>query len=225
MLIFWIIIFAISLFVLVKAADYFTDFSERIGLALGIPQFIIGVTIVSIGTSLPELTSSIAAVLKGSTEIVAGNVLGSNIANILLVIGLAAFLSKKIAVKRDIIKLDLPLLAAGGVMLIVMIMWDGRVTLGEGIIALLTYLVYFHYTLKYHEKEKPTKSEKGHVGFKLIFGLILSAFFVYLGANYTIEGVINIADILDISTGVIALSAVAIGTSLPELLVLSLIHI
>jgi len=84
-LILGIIILIVSLFVLVKASDYFTDSAEKIGVAMGISQFIIGVTIVAIGTSLPELVSSIFAVLQKSTEIVAANVVGSNIANILLI--------------------------------------------------------------------------------------------------------------------------------------------
>ena len=75
----WIVVFVVSLYVLIKASNYFTDSAEKIGLILGMPIFIVGVTIVAIGTSLPELVSSIVAVLADSSEIVAGNVIGSNI--------------------------------------------------------------------------------------------------------------------------------------------------
>jgi len=109
-LFFWIGVFIISLAILIKAADIFTDSASKLGTILGLSQFIIGVTIVSIGTSLPELASSISAVLKGVTDMVAGNVVGSNIANILLVVGLATIFSKKgrLQVTRNLINLDLP---------------------------------------------------------------------------------------------------------------------
>jgi len=221
-LIFWIIIFIISLAVLIKAADYFTDSAVKLGNILGLPHFIIGVTIVSIGTSLPELASSISAVSKGITDIVAGNVVGSNIANILLVIGLAAVLSKKgrLEVTRNLINLDLPLLAGGGVIMMLFLLWDGHVTFWEGIIALLGYAIYLHYTIVYREKKKKEEiKKKEKLNLKIILGLILGATFIYYGANYTIESVIKISEILNIGTAVIALSAVAIGTSLPEIFV------
>ena len=86
MLIFWILIFILSLTLLVKSADWFVESSEKIGLAFKISPFIIGMTIVAIGTSFPELASSIMATLKGATEIVAANAVGSNVANILLIV-------------------------------------------------------------------------------------------------------------------------------------------
>ena len=92
-LIIWLIIFIVSLFVLIKASDFFTDAAEKIGISLGISPFLIGVTIVSVGTSLPELISSITAVYQNSSEIVFGNVMGSNIANIFLIIGTASLIS------------------------------------------------------------------------------------------------------------------------------------
>ncbi|GAI28146.1 unnamed protein product, partial [marine sediment metagenome] len=90
MLILWILIFILSLAILVKSADWFVESSEKIGLALKISPFMIGMTIIAIGTSFPELASSIAATLKGATEIVAANTVGSNVANILLIVGLSA---------------------------------------------------------------------------------------------------------------------------------------
>jgi len=220
-LIFWIGAFIISLAVLIKAADIFTDSASKLGGILGLSQFVIGVTIVSIGTSLPELASSISAVLKGVTDMVAGNVIGSNIANILLVVGLATLFSRKgrLEVTRNLINLDLPLLAGSGIILMLMFLWDGQVTFGEGIIALLGYAIYLHYTLKHKEKETKEKRTKEKLDLKIILGLVLGAIFIYFGANYAIESVIKISEILNIGTAVIALSAVAIGTSLPEIFV------
>jgi len=222
-LLFWIGAFLISLAVLIKAADSFTNSAGKVGRFFGLSPFIVGVTIVSIGTSLPELASSISAVLRGATEIVAGNVVGSNIANILLVVGLAAVLSKKgrLQVTRNLINLDLPLLAGGSIILMLMFLWDGKVTFWEGIIALAGYLVYLHYTLKHRERKekKEEKAKKEKLNLKIILGLVFGAIFIYYGANYAIESVVKISEILNIGTAVIALTAVAIGTSLPEIFV------
>lgn len=222
-LLFWIGAFLISLAVLIKAADSFTNSASKVGRFFGLSPFIVGVTIVSIGTSLPELASSISAVLKGATEMVAGNVVGSNIANILLVVGLAAVLSKKgrLQVTRNLINLDLPLLAGGSIILMLMFLWDGKVTFWEGIIALAGYLVYLHYTLKHKERKekKEGKTKKEKLNLKIILGLVFGAIFIYYGANYAIESVVKISEILNIGTAVIALTAVAIGTSLPEIFV------
>ena len=222
-LLFWIGAFLISLAVLIKAADCFTNSAGKVGRFFRLSPFIIGVTIVSIGTSLPELASSISAVLKGATEIVAGNVVGSNIANILLVVGLAAVLSKKgrLQVTRNLINLDLPLLAGGSIILMLMFLWDGKVTFWEGIIALAGYFVYLHYTLKHKERKEKEKekAKKEKLNLKIILGLVFGAIFIYYGANYAIESVVKISEILNIGTAVIALTAVAIGTSLPEIFV------
>ena len=111
MIIIWILIFIISLAVLVKSADWFVESAEKIGLAFKISPFIVGVTIVALGTSFPELASTIIATLKGVTEIVTANALGSNIANILLIVGLSAVVARRLIVKRSLIDLDASLLA------------------------------------------------------------------------------------------------------------------
>ena len=129
-MLFWIIIFILSLALLVKSADWFIESSEKIGLALRLSPFIIGVTIVAIGTSLPELVTSLFATFKGATEIVSANVIGSNITNILLVVGLAAVVGRKLIVRRSLIDLDTPLLALTTI-LFILVMWDRVIILGE----------------------------------------------------------------------------------------------
>jgi cation:H+ antiporter len=120
----WTAIFLISLLVLLKAAQLFTKSAEKLGLYFGIPPFIVGVTIVSIGTSLPELVSSVIAVTKDSPEIVIGNVVGSNITNVFLVLGVVAIVGKKIDITYELIHVDLPLLAGSSFLLAAMV-WDG----------------------------------------------------------------------------------------------------
>jgi cation:H+ antiporter len=237
----WIIIFIASLALLVKSADWFVESSEKIGLALKISPFVVGVTIVALGTSFPELASSIVAVLKGATEIVAANALGSNIANILLIVGLSAIVARRLVVKRSLIDLDLPLLATTTV-LFIFIMWDRKIVFGEGILLILAFLVYFVYAVSRRKEQEeetfetaevlpsrierrktPFSEEKKIVrpklNFRVFLFLILGVIGLTIGANYTIESILELSDFFKISTSLIAITAVAIGTSLPELIV------
>jgi len=152
----WILIFIFSLALLVKSADWFVESAEKIGLAFKISPFIIGVTIVAVGTSFPELASSLAAVFKGATEIVVANALGSNIANILLIVGISAVAAGRLVVKRSLIDLDAPLLGAA-TFFFVFVMWDKKIVLGEGILLILAFLIYLLYTIfqKRNEEETP----------------------------------------------------------------------
>jgi cation:H+ antiporter len=218
----WGIIFVISLFVLVKAAGYFTDSAEKIGLYFGLSDFIVGVTIVAFGTSLPEIISSIFAVLGNSSEIVIGNVLGSNITNIFLVIGLAAIIGGKLKIIYEIIHIDLPLLM-GSAFFLTATIWDGVFTLPEAILCLAGTVVYFLHALSTKKKSAGIETEqelkRRNIERKTIIILFISAFFIFLGGKYTIESVIKLSEILNISKDIIAASAIALGTSLPELVV------
>ncbi|MBT9144059.1 MAG: Inner membrane protein YrbG [Dehalococcoidia bacterium] len=223
-----IIIFIISLVVLIKGADLFLVSAERIGLALGLSPFIVGVTIVAIGTSFPELFTSMIATFRGFTEIVPANVIGSNIANILLIVGISAIIGKKISVTKNLIDIDLPLLATGtAVMMIVIIPWGGeglaKITRLEAIILVITYGAYFLYTI-FHKDErhlegKDDQPEKSKISAKDIILLIIGIIALSLGANYLIDSVVEIATLMGIAVGVISILAVAVGTSLPELMV------
>ena len=218
MIILWILIFIASLFTLIKGSDYFTDSAERIGLFFGIPSFIIGVTIVSFGTSLPELSSSIFAVLKGSGEIVVGNVIGSNIANILLVLGACAVIGKGLKIKFNIFKIDMPFLI-GSLIFSIVTLIDGKFTRIEAVIALFALVTYLYLATKNKTEEETIKIDKKHFPYKSLGILVLSGFFVFIGAKYTIEAVLQLSSMLSIGKEIIAASAVALGTSLPELAV------
>lgn len=156
MLIFWLFIFAVSLAVLIKGADWLLESAEKIGLAFGLSPFVIGVVVVGIGTSLPELISSIAGVLKGVTEIVAANAIGSNIANILLIVGIAAIFGGKLAVTKNLIDLDLPLLATSTALL-AGIAWDKIITRTESVFLVTAFFIYLIYSLLYKEDVKENK--------------------------------------------------------------------
>ncbi len=226
----WSGLFIISLAFLLKSADYFTETAEKIGLHYKIPPFIIGVTIIALGTSLPEIATSISAVLKGTPEIVIGNVTGSNIANILLVLSVTVIVAKKLKVDKDIIKIDLPILLASTILLFLTTL-DGEYTYIDGLISILTLITYTIYNVKAHRKidsdelkdlkklekseKKEIKKEKLPVKYPII--LLISGTIISIASAYVIDSVVNLANLLKISEEIIAISAVAIGTSLPEL--------
>lgn len=218
-LLFWLGIFILSLVVLVKAADYFTNFSEKLGLALRIPPFIVGIIIVSLGTSLPELVSSVIAAYNGTTDMVVANVVGSNIFNILATIGIASLITKKIVLERDLINIDLPLLASFSALLVVTSVYWGEFVFIEGVVCLIAFAVYIHYSIVSRKREIDKLPKKEKLNFWVIAGIIVSSAFVFIGAYFTVESVIKISEITNIGTSVISLTAVALGTSLPELAV------
>ncbi len=214
---FWyILLFLVSFYCLIKSADYFTDSAENIGLYIGIPSFIVGIIIVSIGTSLPELASSIFSVIQNSSEMVVGNVLGSNIANILLVVGVAALISKKINIKFDLMKFDIPVLLFS-MFFIILTLYDGIFTFVEGIIAIVFLGIYLYLSTKNNKNLENKTINKFPT--KSVFILIISSMFIFFGAKYTIFSAIKLAEFLNIGKEVIAASAIALGTSLPELTV------
>ncbi|RMF91407.1 MAG: sodium:calcium antiporter [Methanobacteriota archaeon] len=220
----WTAVFVVSLFVLIKSSGYFTDSAEKIGLYLGIPPFIVGVTIVAVGTSLPELVSSVVAVLSGSSEIVAGNVVGSNITNIFLIVGVSAVAGKKFRIDYELIHVDLPLFV-GSAFLLAATVWDGRFTLPEAMLSLAGFVFYTLYVTSVEKKpagegvKKAGDAGQGALDRKTLALLVGSAFFIYLGARYTVESIIRLSELLHMGTEIIAASAVALGTSLPELMV------
>lgn len=223
----WILVFIAALALLIKSADVFTSNSEKLGLILGVPQFIIGVSIVALGTSLPELMTSIVATSQGYSSIVAANVVGSNIANILLVGGVTALWAKTIAVEKSLIRLDLPLLGSITALLIVTI-YDGKFTPFEGLIMFSSYLVYIAYNWEEHkhgkiqrleEKMSSKKLGRKYPSPTLILWIILSSVGIFFGSKYTIDAIVEISSIINLAPSAIAISAVAVGTSLPELVV------
>ena len=235
MLLFWmILLFVVSLVALVKGADWLLDSAEKIGLAAGLSPFIIGAVIIGLGTSLPELLSSVMAILKGVNEIVVANSIGSNIANILLVAGLAAVVGKGLRVTKNLIDIDLPLLAITTA-LFLGVAWDRKIETKESMLLLIVFVIYFLYTI-YHKEDKEagkedktlldeerkgkiSKKDRPKVTTKDIIFLILGVALLVLGAKFLIDSVVEISVIFSIGAGAVSLFAVALGTSLPELMV------
>lgn len=218
----WLVFLVVALFVLVRGADTFVVGAKQMGASLGMSKFAIGVLIVGFGTSLPELASSIAAVLEGSTEIVVANAVGSNITNILLVVGVLAALGGRIVIKRDLIKTELPIFFIATAHFLAVI-YDGTVDRLEAILLLGTFSAYMWYLfVEARQEDSVELSQMGrrpHLEWKSVAFIALGIIAVLVGAKYTVEMVINIATILSVPLGIVSILAIALGTSLPELFV------
>lgn len=214
----WILVFVVSLIVLLLASDWFIAAAEKIGLVLGISPFIVGVTIVAAGTSLPELVTSLFAIFQGSSEIVVGNVVGSNITNILLVLGLTAIVGKKIEIDFDIMSIDMPLFM-GSAFLLWFFLYDGAFSKPEAAICVVGLLIFLAYTFGADKVESDEEEEEAKLDWKVFVMLLFGGIGIKFGAEYTVESIIKISEILNIGKDAIALSAVAFGTSLPEIIV------
>ena len=220
----WGVVLVVSLVVLVKGADSFISAAEKIGKALKLSPFVIGVLLVGIGTSLPEFASSVSALISGNVEIVAANAIGSNITNILLIVGILAILAKKFIIKQDLLASELSLFVVS-TSLFIGVAFDGVITQLESALLAIGFVIYLLYIIFGNNQEAPAvakyKGEK-EIG-EITKGTIVTFLFglggILLGAHFLIESVVSISGILGIATGVIAITIVALGTSLPELFV------
>jgi cation:H+ antiporter len=214
----WGVMLAMSLYVLIKGADLFLDGAKLVGRSLGMSSFAIGILIVGFGTSLPELASSIAAVLQGATELVAANVVGSNITNILLIVGLMAVMAGRLAFNQDILKTELPLFVISQAILVAVIA-DGTVDRVDAGFVLAIFGAYLWYIIV--EAKQGTKGHESRPKLKIktLLMMLLGLGAVLVGAHYTVEMAVNIATALAVPIALVSITAIAIGTSLPELMV------
>ncbi len=239
-----ILLLAVGFVFLVKGADWFVDGAAGIAAKLHVPQLIIGLTIVSFGTSAPELATSIISSAKGSADIAVGNVIGSNITNILLILGIAAVICP-LAVQKTTRKIDFPVLLFASVLILLLGAFDNQIGRLDGWIMFLLSLAYMGFLIWYavrESKKQPTivdlnehetlqeKDDEPKKGFAawyekmsertwfLIVVTIVGLALVVVGALYgVIPGATTIAQKLGVSEKIIGLTVVAIGTSLPEL--------
>lgn len=216
-LLIWPLVFVASLTVLVKASDFLVQAAEEVGQALAWPQFITGVIIVGVGTSLPELVSSVFAVFSGTSEIVVGNVLGSNITNIFLILGIAGVMGRQLRIRYDLMKVDLPVFLISAVLIAFMIA-DGKFSLGEAALCMVGLAIYLLNAIKGQQDAKAQAGRKP-VQRSTWIKLIATPFLIFVSAKFTVDSVIALSTLINIGAEVIALSAVSLGTSLPEVLV------
>lgn len=221
-----ILLLIIGFVILIKGADVFVDGASSLARNFKLPTILIGLTIVAFGTSAPELAVSCQSLLKGSGDIVLGNVIGSNILNILLIVGVSA-LFHPLTVKNNTVKKELPITLLLSTLFIVLLN-DSIFGLGEnsfsrqdGIILLLFFTIFLYYLLtimKNNKDSEKVEDEPIKYGIpKSILFIILGLIGIIFGSDFVVNGASNIASTLGVSEKMIALTIIALGTSLPEL--------
>lgn len=220
------VLFAIGLLILVVGADVVVRGAVRLSVMAGVSSLVIGLTVVAFGTSAPELAVSVISAWNGEADIAVGNVVGSNILNLLLVLGLAAAIAP-LAVPRRLLHFDVPVMIA----LSLALWWlagDGRIDRADGLLLLMGLAVYLWYTLHrdrcrspaYRETPRAAAASPDRAGMawsvalmQVAVGLVM----LTLGAHWVVEGAVYIAAALGVSKLIVGLTVVAVGTSLPEL--------
>ncbi|MDE6982750.1 MAG: calcium/sodium antiporter [Lachnospiraceae bacterium] len=212
-----LLLLSIGFVMLVKGADWFVSGASSFAQYFGIPQLVIGLTIVAMGTSAPEAAVSISAALKGSADITIGNIVGSNILNILLILGISAAITP-LTVSKSTLSYEIPFMTAVTFLLFFQGK-DGEIKMLNGCVLLVFFLLYLFYLFCITKKgsvshEAPVKQQKlSHSLFAAGAGLTLIIF----GSNVSVDAASGIARTLGMSERFIGLTIVALGTSLPEL--------
>ena len=216
-----ILLLVLGFAALVKGADVFVDGAAALAGRFGIPQLVIGLTIVAMGTSLPEAAVSITAGMKGNAGITIGNIVGSNILNILIILGVTALITN-VAIQKSTFRYEIPYMLFITAVLLVMGITGNELTFTEGVILwvlFIAYLVYLFWLAKKggQESDDGGDSIKDYPVWKSLVFIVLGAILVVAGSNFVVNGATTIARACGMSERFIGLTIVAFGTSLPEL--------
>lgn len=219
-----IILLIVGFIILIKGADIFVDGASSVAKNFNLSKMLIGLTIVAFGTSAPEFAVSIKSLLSGNGDMVLGNVIGSNILNILLILGSSSMIHF-LTVKNNTVKKELPITILITTLLIVLMsdsLFDRNVinsfTRADGVIVLLFFLVFIYYLISMMRNKVDEDNDDAKYSMKksiiyTLFGIVC----IVLGSNFVVEHASNIASYLGVSERMISLTIVALGTSLPEL--------
>lgn len=216
-LLFAVVLLALGFIMLIKGADWFVDGSAGIAARFGIPQLVIGLTIVAMGTSAPEAAVSITAAMSGNAGITIGNVIGSNILNVLLILGITAVIIS-VPVQHSTVKWEIPFMLVVTVVLAVLGMSDGSISRLEGVILWALFIVYLLYLLRMAKNNGNDEEEEKHLPlWKQLLMLVIGIAGIVWGSDLTVDNATVIAEALGMDDRLIGLTIVAFGTSLPEL--------
>ena len=233
-----IIVLIVSLAAIVKAADWFLRSVEAVGRRFRLSPFILGVLLVGFGTSLPELATSVSSIIGDTHNVAIANIIGSNMANILLILGVSTFFLGTIQFKKDLINLDLPHLFCVSVLFGLLII-DGDLSFYDGLALAAGFVIYILYSLSQRSPggqrqalwqvarrlfQKSPKAAAGKPPDTEHFGrtwllMIVSIIILAAASRLAIGSMLNIASIVDLAVEVVTFVTIALGTSLPELLV------
>lgn len=207
---------------LIKGADIFVDSASQIAAKLKVPLIVIGLTVVAFGTSAPEAAISITSAFQNNAGIAVGNVIGSNIMNILLILGISALISR-LPVKKTTFRYEIPFVVLITVVMLVLGMIGNSLDRMDGLIFILLFAVFMAYLIKLSKsgdnslaEDVPEIDENASV-LKMILLVILGIAMIVLGSDFTVSGATKIAEVIGLDDRVIGLTVVAFGTSLPEL--------
>lgn len=211
------VLLVVGFVMLVKGADWFVEGVAGIAEKFGIPQLVIGLTIVAMGTSAPEAAVSITSAMKGNAGITIGNVVGSNILNVLVILGLTAVITR-VAVQKSTVRYEIPFMLIITLVLLGLGLSGNEISFVEGIILWALFIVYMVYLFRMakNQKEEADDSKEQPV-WKLILLGIVGAVLVVWGADISVDAASAIAKMFGMSDRLIGLTIVALGTSLPEL--------
>ncbi|EDL63892.1 calcium/sodium antiporter [Bacillus sp. SG-1] len=223
------VLLIIGFLLLIKGADFFVEGSSKIAQALKVSPLLIGLTIVAFGTSSPEATVSIAAALEGSAGVAIGNVVGSNIFNITLVVGLTAVLNP-LKVESETIRKEIPFTLLASIALVILISDTGLqllsenfITRGDGFILLLFFAVFLYYIFEVAKKSREKLNDEGTTPESISWGknILLTVgglAAIIFGGDIVVDNATEIALSFGMSETLVGLTIVAVGTSLPELI-------
>ena len=218
-----ILLIIIGFVLLIVGADLLVDGASGIAKKFHIPEIIIGLTIVSIGTSMPELFVSITSALEGHSDMAIGNVIGSNLSNLLLILGLSAMI-KPVVFQKETRLYEIPMCLASTLILMIFCNTNAKISRGESAVLLILFCMFILYTIFMAQKESQkniveidVKEEKKNSTFKDIIFIILGIIGLKIGGDLAVDNAVVVANYFNLSEKLISLTILAIGTSLPEL--------
>ena len=218
-----ILLIIIGFVLLIVGADLLVDGASGIAKKFHIPEIIIGLTIVSIGTSMPELFVSITSALEGHSDMAIGNVIGSNLSNLLLILGLSTMI-KPVVFQKETRLYEIPMCLASTLILMLFCNTNAKISIGESAVLLVLFCMFILYTIFMAKKESQkniveidVKEEKKNSTLKDIVFIILGIVGLKIGGDLAVDNAVVVANYFNLSEKLISLTILAIGTSLPEL--------
>lgn len=225
----WLVV---GLVLILAGANFLTDGASSVAKRLGVSDLIIGLTVVAFGTSAPELSISIVSAINHNAELAVGNVIGSNIFNILVIIGITAIV-RPIKIQKSVMTTELPMVLLSSIIMLIMgssVILDGAaanvVTRVDGLFLLIFFLLFMRYTFASARHSNPAKRDPQSADGKKLSGMSVIRAILYIigglaaliwGGDRFVDGATGIARVMGVSEAVIGLTIVAVGTSLPEL--------
>ncbi|MDE6952620.1 MAG: calcium/sodium antiporter [Erysipelotrichales bacterium] len=217
-----IILLVVGFVLLIKGADVFVEGASKVAAMLHIPQIVIGLTIVAFGTSAPEAAVSIVSAYKDTAGIAIGNIIGSNIANVLLILGVSGMIGV-LTIKKNTFFIETPFVIVISAVLLALGYFDGNISFTDGIILWVFFLMFLYYLYRLTKQgddgavdDVPELEENDRL-WKLILMIVLGIICVVVGSQVTVDAASDIATSFGVSDRIIGLTIVSIGTSLPEL--------